>query len=118
MPCWKIALTSLNEEGKTHLNRIRAATQRMGMLIDDLLNLSRLSRAEMHTQSVDISAIACSVAEDLRKSQPERQIELRIEDGLKTTADPRTFEGRDRKPAGQRLEVHLEAQHPRISSLE
>ena len=78
----------LDETGKTHLNRIRAATQRMGMLIDDLLNLSRLSRTEMHTQSVDISAMAFSVAGDLQKSQPERHIELRVEDGLRTTADP------------------------------
>jgi PAS domain S-box-containing protein len=78
----------LDETGKTHLNRIRAATQRMGMLIDDLLNLSRLSRTEMHMQSVDISAMAFSVAGDLQKSQPERHIELRVEDGLKTTADP------------------------------
>jgi PAS domain S-box-containing protein len=78
----------LDDVGKSHLNRIRAATQRMGMLIDDLLNLSRLSRTEMHTQSVDISALACSVAEGLRKAQPGRQIELRIESGLKTMADP------------------------------
>jgi PAS domain S-box-containing protein len=78
----------LDEAGKTHLNRIRAATQRMGLLIDDLLNLSRLSRTELHRQSLDISALACSIASDLQKAQPERQIDLRIEDGLKTTADP------------------------------
>ncbi len=67
----------LDDAGKTHLNRIRAATQRMGSLIDDLLNLSRLSRTEMHRQSLDISALACSIASDLQKAQPER-----------TTADP------------------------------
>jgi signal transduction histidine kinase len=78
----------LDDEGKAHLNRIRAATQRMGMLIDDLLNLSRLSRTEMRRQSLDISALAGSIASELQKAQPERQIELRIEDGLKTTADP------------------------------
>jgi len=78
----------LDEAGKTHLNRIRAAAQRMGSLIDDLLNLSRLSRAEMHMQSLDISALACSIAGDLQKAQPERQIELRIEAGLWATADP------------------------------
>ena len=88
MRCWKIAVTGSDDTGKTHLNRIRAATQRMGLLIDDLLNLSRLSRTEMHLQSVDISAIAFSVADEIQKSQPERQIELRVEDGLKTTADP------------------------------
>src|SRR5258708_1982022 len=78
----------LDDAGKTHLNRIRAATQRMGLLIDDLLNLSRLSRTEMHTQSLDIIALACSIARALQIAQPERRIELRIEDGLKTTADP------------------------------
>jgi len=78
----------LDDAGKTHLHRIRAATQRMGLLIDDLLNLSRLSRTEMHRQSLDISALARSIAGDLQKAQPERQIELRIEKGLKTTADP------------------------------
>ena len=78
----------LDDAGKTHLHRIRAATQRMGLLIDDLLNLSRLSRTEMHRQSLDISALACSVVGDLQKAQPGRQIELRIEKGLKTTADP------------------------------
>lgn len=78
----------LDDAGKAHLNRIRAGTQRMGLLIDDLLNLSRLSRAQMRRQSVDISSLAVSVADGLRKAQPERQIELRIEDGLKTTADP------------------------------
>src|SRR6185437_11331790 len=46
----------LDDEGRDHLNRIRAATQRMGSLIDDLLNLSRLSRTAMQWQSLDISA--------------------------------------------------------------
>jgi PAS domain S-box-containing protein len=78
----------LDDESKGHLNRIRAATQRMGLLIDDLLNLSRLSRTELHKQDLDISALTCSIANDLEKAQPERQIELRIEEGLKTMADP------------------------------
>jgi signal transduction histidine kinase len=78
----------LDDAGKTHLKRIRAATQRMGLLIDDLLNLSRLSRTEMHRQSLDISALASSIASDLEIAQPERHIDLRIEGGLKTTADP------------------------------
>jgi signal transduction histidine kinase len=78
----------LDDAGKNYLNRIRAATQRMGMLIDDLLNLSRLSRAEMRKQDLDISALAYSIADELQRVQPERQIELRIEDGLKATADP------------------------------
>ena len=78
----------LDEDGKSHLNRIRAATQRMGVLIDDLLNLSRLSRAEMRKQSLDISALAGSITEELQKAQPDRQVELQIEGGLTTTGDP------------------------------
>ena len=77
----------LNEEDKSHLNRIRAATQRMGLLIDDLLNLSRISRTSMRVQSLDISALAHSIANDLQAAQPERQIELRIETGLEAMAD-------------------------------
>jgi signal transduction histidine kinase len=78
----------LDDNGKAHLNRIRAATQRMGSLIDDLLNLSRLSRTAMQTQTVDLSALARSIAADLSKEQSERRIELRIQDGLTATADP------------------------------
>jgi len=78
----------LDDASKSHLNRIRAATQRMGMLIDDLLNLSRLSRTTMHVQNVDISGIARSIADDLQKSDPDRHIAMRIEDGLTATADP------------------------------
>ena len=79
----------LDGEGKDHLQRIRASTQRMGMLIDDLLNLSRMTRAEIHKEVVNLSALAHSVALGLRQAQPERKIEFRIEDRLQAKADPR-----------------------------
>jgi signal transduction histidine kinase len=79
----------LDAEGKDHLQRIRAATQRMGMLIDDLLNLSRMTRAEIRKEVVDLSALAHSVITALREAQPERHIECRIEDHLEANADPR-----------------------------
>jgi light-regulated signal transduction histidine kinase (bacteriophytochrome) len=78
----------LDDTAKDYLNRIRAATQRMGSLIDDLLNLSRLSRTAMHTQTFDISALARAIVSELRTAQPERRIEARIADGLETSADP------------------------------
>lgn len=77
----------LSDEGRSHLNRIRAATQKMGLLIDDLLSLSRISRTSMHTQSFDLSALASSIASDLQAAQPERQVEFRFEKGLTATAD-------------------------------
>jgi light-regulated signal transduction histidine kinase (bacteriophytochrome) len=60
----------------------------MGVLIDDLLNLARITRTEMHIQSLDLSAIVRTITTDLQKAQPERRIEFRIEDGLEAMADP------------------------------
>jgi len=79
----------LDDQGKEHLQRIRAATQRMGMLIDDLLNLSRMTRAEIRKESFDISTIAHSVVESLQEAHAKRRIEFWIEDGLEANADPR-----------------------------
>ena len=78
----------LDEQGREYLGRIRSATQRMGSLIDDLLNLSRLSRTTMQTQSVDVSALAGAVAGEIRKVQPQRDIEFKVEEGLAANADP------------------------------
>ncbi len=77
----------LDEEGKNHLQRIRAATQRMGLLIDDLLNLSRMTRAEIRKEVVNLSALAHSVAEVLQEAHPSRCIEFRIEDRLEARVD-------------------------------
>jgi signal transduction histidine kinase len=79
----------LDEEGKDHLKRIRAATQRMGMLIDDLLNLSRVTRVEIRKEVVSLSALVHSVATGLQEAQPERKIDFRIEDRLEAKADAR-----------------------------
>ena len=78
----------LDEDGKDMLQRIRAGSQRMGQLIDDLLNLSRLSRSELRHERVNLSAVAGSVAAELRKRDPDRQVELRIADNLKADGDP------------------------------
>jgi len=78
----------LGDADRSHLNRIRAATQRMGLLIDDLLNLARISRTDMHIQSLDLSAMVHSITADLHKAEPERRIEFGIEDGVKAVADP------------------------------
>jgi light-regulated signal transduction histidine kinase (bacteriophytochrome) len=58
-------------------------------LIDGLLVLNRLSRSEMHRERVDLSEIARSIAMDLKKSDPERNVAFQIEDGLTANGDPR-----------------------------
>jgi len=77
----------LDEEGKDYLRRVRSASQRMADLIDDILNLSRLTRGEMQRETVDLSALAQAIATELQQSQPERQVEFIITLGLVVTAD-------------------------------
>jgi len=77
----------LDEEGKDYLRRIRAATQRMGVLIDDLLNLSRVTRSEMRMGRTDLGAIARSVAAELQRTQPSRRAEFNITGDLFAFAD-------------------------------
>lgn len=66
----------LDTHGKDYLQRIRSSTQRMGHLIDDLLNLSRVSRSEMRHTRINISALAREIITELKKSQPERHVEV------------------------------------------
>lgn len=77
----------LDEQGKNYLNRIRNASQRMGTLIDDMLNLSRLSRAEMKLKDTDMSLIASEIAEEFKRSEPERNVNFNIHPDLTVTAD-------------------------------
>jgi signal transduction histidine kinase/HAMP domain-containing protein len=77
----------LDETHKDYLNRIRKASQTMGDLIDDLLKLSRINRTEMCHNPVNLSDLANSIAEGLRKMQPERQAEFRIAPDLIVKGD-------------------------------
>ncbi len=78
---------SLDEVGKHHLRRVRDGALRMGRLIDELLELSRLSRTEMRRETVNLSALARAFAEEL--ARPERRVELVIADGLTASGDAR-----------------------------
>ena len=78
----------LDEEGRDHLYRVKAAANRMGELIDSLLTLSRLTRIEMDIQSVDLSAIASEIVESLRQREPGRDVAASIQSGLVAQCDP------------------------------
>jgi signal transduction histidine kinase len=77
----------LDDEAKDYLNRIRASSQRMGRLIDELLGLSRVTRTELAVRPVDLSAIARDIADQLRRQQPERQVQWVIDEGVVVQAD-------------------------------
>jgi PAS domain S-box-containing protein len=79
----------LGDIGQNHLLRVRAATQRMGELIDDLLNLSRVTRTEMRRTKVDLSAVARLVTAELQRTQPGREMKFVIEEGVEAMADSR-----------------------------
>lgn len=78
---------TLDAEGKDALNRIRAASQRMGRLIDDMLRLSQVTRAQIKPEEVNLSRLATEVTHSLLAEQPTRPIELIIEDGMTIKAD-------------------------------
>jgi light-regulated signal transduction histidine kinase (bacteriophytochrome) len=78
---------ALDERGKGYLRRVRAAAQLMGALIDDFLNLSKVTRAEFRAERIDMSALARSIGAELRQANPDRRVEFRIADGLEATAD-------------------------------
>ena len=79
----------LDEQGRDYLQRVRAASQRMAQLIDDLLNLSRVTRSDMRHEPVNLSMLAQTIAGELKKTQPERQVEFVIEEGLTVNGDAR-----------------------------
>jgi PAS domain S-box-containing protein len=66
----------LDETGQDYLRRVRAASQRMAVLIDDLLTLSRVTRAAMRRESVDLTALGEAVIAELRKAEPDRCVEF------------------------------------------
>jgi two-component system, NtrC family, sensor kinase len=80
---------ALDGKAREYLGRVRAAAQRMGELIDDLLQLSRVARAELERTEADLSMLASNVLEELRQSSPERRVTARVADGLKAHADIR-----------------------------
>src|SRR5207244_1518570 len=79
----------LGEAGQDSLRRVRAATQRMGILIDDLLKLARVTRAEIRAEPVDLSDLARDIAAELPRATPERLVEFAIAPHLKAQGDPR-----------------------------
>ena len=86
----------LDDSGRKFLVRVREASQQMSQLIDDVLYLSRVTRAELRDQEVDLSELAGTIAGRLQEAEPERRVELKIRHGLVVTGD------------GQLLKIALE----------
>ena len=77
----------LDATAQNYLRRIRAGSQRMAELIDDLLHLSQVTRAEMRRERVDLTALAEEIGAELKRLQPDRQVELVVAPALAADAD-------------------------------
>ncbi len=78
----------LSDAGKDYVRRVRAAARKMAQLIEALLTLSRVTRGELSRVSVDLSSTARTVADELRRSEFDRQVEFAATDGVKAEGDP------------------------------
>ena len=78
---------AFNEEAHTLFDRMLAAVARMSELIDDLLELSRVSRRPLKRRLINMSAMAHVIADNLRHADPPREVSFDIEDGMEVIAD-------------------------------
>ncbi|MBS4096630.1 MAG: PAS domain S-box protein [Sulfuricella sp.] len=79
----------LDDTGRDYLKRVVRASKRMGELIDDLLQLSRVSRSELKKDTIDMSKLVCAVGREIKAADPERQVEWAIQPDVTVEADGR-----------------------------
>ena len=79
----------LDAEGQDWLQEIVSNASRMAELIDGLLSLGRVTRGELKTERVDLSGLARDVAGQLAAAEPDRQVQVDVQDGLNADVDPR-----------------------------
>ncbi|MDD8017096.1 MAG: PAS domain S-box protein [Bacteroidota bacterium] len=79
----------IDEQGKDYLHRVRTAAQHMAQLIDDMLNLSRLTRSELNIQTFNFSEIAFAISNELHVAEPERTAEFTIQKDVYVHGDVR-----------------------------
>jgi PAS domain S-box-containing protein len=79
----------LDEIGKDYLQQVRSASQEMSQLIDDVLQLARVTRSGMHKETINLSELAHSIMTEIRNADAGRQVNFDIEEGLSTRGDKR-----------------------------
>ena len=82
----------LNTEGKYYIQRVRKNAQRMGLLIDDMLSLSQVTRGEFNRKTCDISKMATASIKKLQDYEPDRQVAVDITPGITGSVDKSLFE--------------------------
>jgi PAS domain S-box-containing protein len=80
---------NLDKVGKSYLQEVRDASQEMAQLIDDVLQLARVTRSEMRREVVNLSEVAHAVIAELQKREPERSVAINLKEGLSAHGDKR-----------------------------
>ncbi len=105
---------NLDDTGKNYLQRIRAATERMGDLIDDLLMLSSVSRKKLKFEPVNLSVMAHDLADELREEFPGREVDVQIAEKLQARGDARLLRIALRNIIGNAWKYTEKTAQPRI----
>ncbi len=105
----------LDDQGRDHLGKVCASARRMSELIDDLLQLSRVATGGLSRSRVDLSGLARAVAEELKRKDPERGVELSIQEGLAADADERLLRIVLENLLGNAWKFTAKTEHPAIA---
>ncbi len=104
----------LDSEGQDYLNRVHSAAIHMSRLIDDLLQLSKITKLEMQVRPVDLSALAQSVVARQREKEPTREVEVTIQSGMQAQGDPNLLEIALHNLVDNAWKYTQHVKHPRI----
>jgi signal transduction histidine kinase len=104
----------IDAKGQDYLARIRAASQRMSRLIDDLIQLSRVTRSELRRDDVDLSALVRDVAAEIQERAPAPRVEVAVEDGVRVRGDPRLLRVGLTNLLQNAFKFSRHAAHPRV----
>ncbi len=110
----ELALPGITEDQKRRLARIQNSVKQMSELIDALLVLSHISRHTLHRQNVDVTALASSIVQEMRHSDPLRTIEVTIQPDIVVHGDPRLIGDLLQNLIANAWKFTSRTQHPRI----
>jgi PAS domain S-box-containing protein len=104
----------VGEEGRHYLERVRAGAVRMGDLVDAVLQLSRLSRRRLVRVPVDMSALASEIVADLQGGEPDRRVDVEVQEALLAEADLALVRSVLQNLLANAYKFTSETAHPRV----